>query len=102
MNAACAVSLKVGPLMPGAAACAVAVNSKASASITTGSSLDIEIAFFIFVSLIASLLALIAALLISNTDLGHEPAEIFGVVRQVVQVGGIEVEHAARRVAGGI
>jgi hypothetical protein len=63
MNAACAVSLKVGPVIPGAAACAVAVNNTTSASITTGSSLDIEIAFFIFVSLIASLLALIAVLL---------------------------------------
>src|SRR3979409_434756 len=95
MNAACAVSLKLGPVIPGAEACAVAVNSEASASITTGSSLDIEIAFFMFVSLIASLLALIAALLI-DMDLGHEPTEIFGVVRQVIQVGGIQIEHAAR------
>jgi hypothetical protein len=48
------------------------VNREASARIATGSSLDIEIALVIFVSLIASLLI--------DPYFGHQPAEIFGVV----------------------
>src|SRR3981189_2856489 len=78
--------------MPGAAACAVPVNSKASAVITTGSSLDIEIAFFIFIALIAALLI--------DMDFGHEPAEILGVVGQVVELRGIEIVCPRRNRSG--
>src|SRR3979411_2857844 len=80
--------------MPGAAACAVPVNSRASAIITTGNSSDIEIAFFIFIALIAALLV--------DMNFGHEPAEIFGVVGKVVEIGGVEVvgPHGNRRGAG--
>src|SRR5438270_11513479 len=75
--------------MPGAAACAVAANSTASAIITTGSRLDFEIAFFIFV-------ALIAVPYLIDMNFGHQPTDIFVVVGQVVEVGGEEIEHAAR------
>src|SRR5882762_6025845 len=81
--------------MPGAAACAVPVNSRASAIVTTGSSLYIEIAFFIFIALIAALLV--------DMNFGHEPAEIFGVVGKVVEIGGVEIicPHGDRRGAAG-
>ena len=44
--------------------------------------LFIEIAFFMFVALIAALLI--------DVDFGHQSAEVLGVVRQVVKVGGVE------------
>jgi hypothetical protein len=74
MKAAFAVRLKVGPVIPGAAAYAVvAMNNNATATIGTRSCRVFEIAFFMFVALIVELLI--------DMDLGHQPAEIFGVVR---------------------
>src|SRR5882762_4996618 len=90
MKLACAVRAKPGPVMPGAAACAVAVSSKVTAIITTGSSRVIEIAFFVVIALIAALLI--------DMDLGHQPAKVLSIVRQVVKIGGVEVKDAARRV----
>ena len=85
----------MGPVIPGAAPCAVAGSNKAIATIAARSSRVFEIAFFVFVAFIGSLLALIAALLI-DMDLGHQPTEVLGIVRQVVKIGGVEIEHAAR------
>jgi hypothetical protein len=49
------------------------VSSKSIATIGARNSRVIEISFFMFVALIAALLI--------DPDLGHQPAEIFGVVR---------------------
>src|SRR5467141_3444230 len=88
--------------MPGAAPYAVAaVRNNATTSMGVNSRHVLEIAFFIFVALIGSLLALISALLV-DMDFGHEPAEILGVVGQVVEIGGVKIKHLARRVTGGI
>jgi hypothetical protein len=47
--------------------------------------------------------ALMAALLV-NVDFGHQPAKVLCVVRQVIEIRGVEVEDLAslilRRVAG--
>src|SRR5882762_3460393 len=94
MKLGCAVRAKPGPVMPGAAACAVAVSSKVTPTIKIGSSLVIEIALFLFIALIAALLI--------DMDLGHQPTEVLGIVRQVIKIGGVEIEDAARGVLGGI
>ena len=83
--------------MPGAVAYAAAGSKNAIANIGARSSRVFEIAFFIFVVLIGSLLALIAALLL-DTNLSHQPAEVFRVVGQVVEIGGVEIKHAACRI----
>src|SRR5664279_488165 len=94
MYAACAVRLNAGllapPVMPGAAACAFAVSKTARAA-STGSSLVIEVTGFLF------FIWFIAALLV-DVDLGHQPAEVFGIVCKVVEIGRVEIEHAARRI----
>src|ERR1700752_1093345 len=77
--------------MPGAAACAVAASSKTIAPIGTRSNCVFEIAFFMFIAFIAALLI--------DMDLGHQPAEVLGVVGEVVEIGGVEKEHLALRVA---
>src|SRR3981081_689274 len=97
MKAGCAVKVKVESAIPGAAACAVAGSNDATAALAARSSRVFGVAFFIFVALIGSLLALIAALLI-DADFGHQPTEVLGIVRQVVKIGGVEIEHAARRI----
>src|SRR5207237_10164408 len=88
MNAALAVRPKLLPLTPGAAACAIAVSSNATATIGARYSRTFRIACFIFVVLIASLLI--------DTDFGHQPAEVLRVISQAGEVGG-----AAGMAAGG-
>src|SRR5215470_20026472 len=90
MNAGCAVRLKVGPVIPGAAACAAGVSSSATATISATSSCVFAIFLFMFVVLMAALLV--------DPDFGHQAAEVLSIVRQVVKVGGVEVEHASRRI----
>src|SRR5258708_1670434 len=94
MEASFACKLKLVPVMPGAVACAVAVNSNVSASIATGASLNIEIVLFIFVALIAALLV--------DPDFSHQSTEVLGIVRQVVEIGGIEIKYLASRVTSGV
>ena len=36
--------------------------------------------------------------LLIDMDFGHQPAEVLGVVRQVIEIGGVEIEHATRRI----
>src|SRR6184192_1407432 len=86
MELACAIKLNAGPVMPGAAARVVAVSSNASTSKT--SNRDFEIIIFVFVAFIAALLV--------DVDLGHEPAKIFSVIGKVVEIRGVQIEHAAR------
>src|SRR5512144_2250025 len=76
---------KLVPLTPGAAANATVVASR-SASTTIGARrcCVFEIAFFMFV-------ALMAALLVGDLDFGHKPTEVLGIVRQVIKIGGVEV-----------
>src|SRR5947209_57515 len=83
MNDDWAISLKVGPVIPGAAAFAEGVTNSATAIITAKTSCVFHIMFFIFVDLIAVLLV--------NVDFGHQSAEVLRVVRQVVKIGGVEV-----------
>src|ERR1700688_5232881 len=83
MWASCAVKLKVGPVMPGAAANAAVAVDNVSAAIAHKSSRVFEIAFFIFVVLIAALLI--------DTDFSHQPAKVLGIVRQMVELRGVEV-----------
>src|SRR6202051_4126956 len=90
MWASCAVRLKVWPVMPGAAANAAVAVDNVSAAIAAKSSRVFEIAFFIFVVLIAALLI--------DTDFSHQPAKVLGIVRQMVELRGIKVEHAAGRI----
>jgi hypothetical protein len=52
MNAGCAVRLNVGPVIPGAAAFAAAVDNRAAAAITRVSSRFIEVAFFMVIALV--------------------------------------------------
>src|ERR1700746_1640154 len=89
MYAGEAVRLKGGPVIPGAAANAVAVRSMAIA--TTGArNLVFKIMFFMFVALIAALLI--------DPNFGHQPAEVLGIIRQVIKIGGVEIEDLAGRV----
>jgi hypothetical protein len=81
------------PVIPGAAAKAVAVSNIADAANATRS-LVIENIFFMFVALMAALLI--------DPNFGHQSAEVLGVVRQVVKIGGIEVVHLARFVFRGV
>jgi len=75
--------------MPGAAAYAVAVSNNATAA-SGAKNRVFEIVVFIFV-------VLIAALLVGDTNLGHQPAEVLGVVGQVVEIGGVKIVNAACR-----
>src|SRR5579864_454205 len=88
-----AVRLNVGPVIPGAAANAVAVRSIAIAS-TGARDLAFKMIFFMFVALIAALLI--------DPNFGHKSAEVLGVVRQVIKIGGVQVEHAAGGIFGGV
>ena len=94
MNAACAVRLKVGPVIPGAAAFAEGVTKRATATVTAKTSCVFHIMLFMFVALMAALLI--------DPNFGHQSAEVLGVVRQVVKIGGIEVVHLARFVFRGV
>src|ERR1700751_2234151 len=94
MKLARAVKLNVGPVIPGAAACAVAVSSKVTTTITIGNDRDVEAVLFEFFARIAALLL--------DMDLGHEPTKVLGIVRQVVEVRRVEVEGLARLVTRSI
>src|SRR5215472_2972279 len=91
--------------MPGAAALAVAASNNPRA-VSNRSCAIFEFAFFIFVSFIATLLhAAVAECRASHTsranmNFGHEPAEVFRVIGQVVEVGGVEVVRASRDARG--
>jgi hypothetical protein len=64
--------LKVGPVIPGAAAYAVAVTNKARAMVRRVAIRVMVIAFFMLVALIAALLV--------NVDFGHQAAEVLRIV----------------------
>src|ERR1700746_2405821 len=89
--------------MPGTAAKAVA-ESENTNTIGARMCAICEIAFFIVISFIAALL--VAGVTVgvatgdarADMDLSHHSAEVFGVVRQVVKVGGVKVKHAPRRI----
>src|SRR5438309_5176151 len=91
---AAAVKLKLVPLIPGTAACAVPESNKASAATTRGSRPVTRFCFFMFVFLIA-------ALLVGDHDFGHKASEVLGVVREVIEVGCVQ-EISAGGNTGGI
>src|ERR1700746_3769658 len=105
MKAGEATKLKVGPVMPGAAALAVATSNNPSA-VSNRSCPIFEFAFFIFISFIATLLNAAVAecrathITGANMNFGHEPPEVFRVIGQVVEVGGVEVVRAGRNARG--
>src|SRR4029077_9437266 len=133
--AGCAVRLKVGPVMPGAAAYATGARNSVAAATSTRNSCVLNFAFFIFIGLIAALLiAGVSNARVPNVslwvagvskraaggvrvlrgwvwyrathgradiDLGHHSAEVFCIVGQVVELGSVEVERAARRIERG-
>src|SRR5581483_7238852 len=90
MKAGLATMLNVGPVMPGAAACVCVRKAPATLAM---------------VAIQAPVLMLFTANLLdrarfgggidrrADVDFGHLAAEVLGVVRQVVQVGGVHVEH---------
>src|SRR5438046_10491397 len=90
--------------MPGAAAKAVA-ESENTNTIGARMCATCEIAFFIVISLIAALLVAgvteCVAARGARADMyfSHHPAEIFGVIRQVVEIEGGHIEHAPRGIA---
>src|SRR5256884_6596391 len=89
--------------MPGAAAKAVA-ESENTNTIGARMCATCEIAFFIVISLIAALLVAGVTECVAARDaradmyFSHHPAEIFGVIRQVVEIGGVHIEDAPRRI----
>src|SRR5882762_2523089 len=92
MYAGEAVRLNEVPLMPGAAACAVAASSVA-ANISAAKSRVMLVSFFMFIALMAALLI--------DPNFGHQSAKVLRVVRQVIKIGGVEVVGAFWH-AGGI
>src|SRR5215469_15222996 len=89
--------------MPGAAAKAVAASHITNAIAARNRTL-FEIAVFIVVSLIAAFLVagiperIAASDATADVDLGHEPTEVFSVVRKVVELGSVKIENAPRRI----
>src|SRR5690349_7629287 len=92
MYAACAVRLKAVPAIPGVAAFAEGATNSAIASVSARTRYVLRIVLFMFFDLIAALLV--------NVHFGHESAEVLRVVRQVVQIGGVQIESAALRIKG--
>src|SRR6516225_8878652 len=88
--------------MPGTAPYAVAVSSNAATAVSA--SRVIEIAFIVFLALIAALLLariperIAATDAAADMDFGHHATEVFGVVGKVVELGCVEIEHAPRRI----
>src|SRR5215470_19841363 len=81
-KAGCAVRLKVGPVMPGAAAGAVGA-SDTIAAIRARISPVLTKRLFMLVGLIVALLV--------HDNFCHQSAEVLGVIRQMVKVWGVEV-----------
>src|SRR3974377_1847756 len=100
--AGCAVRLNVGPVMPGAAANATCAKNSVAATASARRSCVSNVAFFMFFGLIAALLIAgitertAASDAIADVDLGHHSAEVLCIVGQVVQLGSVDIERAAR------
>src|ERR1700687_3265790 len=105
MKLASALMLKLVPVMPGVVACAVAVKSMPNATITTGSSRAIEFGFFVFIWLMAALLLTCLGRGVhscADMDLRHQPAEVLGVVGQMVEIGGEEIKGLPGGILGNV
>src|SRR6516162_8019305 len=96
--ACCAVRLKVGPVMPGAAAKATGARNSVAATIRARNSGVWNVAFFIFFGLIAALLIAGVTECAAARDTGadmdfrHQATEVLGVIRKAIQLWGIEIE----------
>src|SRR5882757_2205869 len=73
--------------MPGAAACAAPANNSVTAIAMNGLSSLTALRTLVSKCLIAALL--------QNIDFGHQATEILGVVRQVIEIGRVQVVHLA-------
>src|SRR5215468_973143 len=93
MKLARAVKLNVGPVIPGAAACIVWVSDKVMANMVKESNRVPE-AFVVFINRMAALLL--------DVDLGHQSTKVLGVVRQVIEICGVEVKSLASLVSRGV
>src|SRR3954471_16504441 len=109
MYAGEASRLNVGPVIPGLAAKAACVLNSANAATNISNSCVFEILLFMFIGVIAALLVVTGAPKCvtarhggADMNFGHEAAEVLGVVRQVVEIGGVQVVHVAGVVLVGI
>src|SRR5215469_6756357 len=91
-----AVKLKVGPVIPGAAPNDTGARNRVTAITSVRNSCDLNVAFFMFIGLIAALLVAGVSKgaagsgwlpswddAAADMDLGHESAEVLSVVGQV-------------------
>src|ERR1700738_5091953 len=99
---AAALRLKVGvplaPVMPGAAACAA--NARSDPSATGAPPRTCQSSDCVFVARIAALLDVRASFGLgvdrtADVDLGHQSTEILGVVRQMIELGCVEIKLLA-------
>src|SRR6266576_4877953 len=87
----------VPPVIPGAAAWAEAVSIRTTATISTESSRVTEFDFVLFIWLMAALLIAFPRGGIeraTDVDFRHQPTEVLGIVRQVIEIGGVQVKGA--------
>src|SRR5437879_1295277 len=106
MKLALAVRSKVAlfpvpPVIPGAAAWAEAASSRTTATISAESSRVSEFDFMLFIWLMAALLIAFPRGGIeraTNVDFCHQPTEVLGIVRQVIEIGGVQIIGAVGRI----
>src|SRR6266576_6634465 len=101
MYAAAASRANDGPVMPGAAACAALASSETAAIAATRRICRTKV--FVFMARSSALLleACFGRRIdrSADVDLGHQPAEVLGVVGQMIEIGRVQIEFLARRIA---
>src|SRR5215471_8646018 len=96
-----AVRLKTGvvapPVMPGAAANDAGVSNSVTATISARNRV-LNVSFFMFIGLIAALLVagvperIATGDAVADMNFRHQTTEILGVVGEVIELGGVEIE----------
>src|SRR5882757_2624147 len=84
--------------MPGTAACAAEVRNRAVAATAANANRASQVCFILIIIVVA--MGIVALLL--DYDLGHHAAEVFGVIRQVIQVGGVEEVGSGGNACGAV
>src|SRR5215470_18056272 len=84
MKAGLAERLNAVPLTPGVVAWAADDNSARAVTINENTR-EIEIAVFLVIEVIAALLL--------DPNFRHQPAEVLGVIREVIEIAGVEIKH---------
>src|SRR3977135_1192988 len=92
------------PTMPGAAACAALTSSETAAIVAPRRSCRTKV--FVFMARISALLleACFGRRIdrIADVDLGHQTAKVLCVVGQMIEIGCVQIELLARRIARGV